>query len=308
MSTVPRLKRILFLALPIIGGMVSQNILNLVDTGMVGALGDQALAAVGLGGIANFLATAFVLGMGAGVQAICARRVGEGKLNESAVPLNGGLLLAVSVSIPWAILLWFLVPFVFPYFIDDSAVVDQGIPYLQARVLAMTAMAMNVCFRGFWNATDRSWLYMSTLIVMHVTNIFLNWVLIYGNLGAPRLGAEGAGVASAIATWLGTVVYVGLAVHFARGQGFLARRPSGAVLRSILKLSIPNGIQQTFFAGGMFTFHLIVGQMGTAQLAASNVIVNLLLVGILPGIGFGLAGMSLVGQALGRGEPEDARR
>ena len=61
-----RRRRIFGLALPIIGGMLSQNVLNLVDTAMVGTLGDAALAGVGLGGFANFLLSAFILGLSAG--------------------------------------------------------------------------------------------------------------------------------------------------------------------------------------------------------------------------------------------------
>jgi Na+-driven multidrug efflux pump len=73
---VQRRRRILQLALPILGGMISQNVLNLVDTGMVGVLGNEALAAVGLGSFASFMAMAFLMGISAGVQAIAARRLG----------------------------------------------------------------------------------------------------------------------------------------------------------------------------------------------------------------------------------------
>src|SRR5690606_34479364 len=66
----PRARQVLAIALPIIGGMTSQNILNLVDTAMVGSLGDEALAAVGTGSFANFLAMAFITGLSAGVQTI----------------------------------------------------------------------------------------------------------------------------------------------------------------------------------------------------------------------------------------------
>jgi Na+-driven multidrug efflux pump len=75
-----------------------------------------------------------------------------------------------------------------------------------------------------------------------------------------------------------------------------------------LRLSVPTGIQQFFFAAGMTAFFWIIGLVGTAELAASNVLVQLLLVAILPGMGFGMAAASLVGQALGRGDPDDARR
>jgi putative MATE family efflux protein len=180
--------------------MLSQNVLNLVDTAMVGTLGDAALAGVGLGGFANFLFSAFILGISAGVQAMAARRVGEGRLSETAIPLNGGLLIALVIAVPWSALLITLAWEYFPVLTNDAAVVEQGVPYLRARLFAMFAMGMNFAFRGYWNAVDKSILYMRTLISMHVVNIFLNWVLIFGNLGAPELGAQGAGVASAIAT------------------------------------------------------------------------------------------------------------
>ena len=84
----------------------------------------------------------------------------------------------------------------------DAAVVSAGVPYLRPRLVAMTAMGMNVAFRGYWNATDRSMLYMSTLVFMHSVNIFLNWLLIYGHAGIPAMGAEGAALATTAVRWL----------------------------------------------------------------------------------------------------------
>jgi len=301
-----RRKRILGLALPIIGGMLSQNVLNLVDTAMVGTLGDAALAGVGLGGFANFLFSAFVLGLSSGVQAMAARRVGEGRWSETALPLNGGLLLALALAVPWSALLITFAHDYFPVLTSDAAVVEQGVPYLRARLVAMFAMGMNFAFRGYWNAVDKSILYMRTLISMHVVNIFLNWVLIFGNLGAPELGAAGAGVASAISTVFGTASYFLLGRSYARENGFLHGLPSKETVKTILRLAAPAGLQQFFFAAGMTAFLMLVARMGTPELAATKVIIDLVLVGILPGIGFGLAAASLAGQALGRGEPDDA--
>ena len=301
-----RRRRVLGLALPIIGGMLSQNVLNLVDTAMVGTLGDAALAGVGLGGFANFLFSAFILGLSAGVQAMAARRVGEGRLSETAIPLNGGLLLALGLAIPWSALLISFTWDYFPLLTGDVAVVEQGVPYLRARLFAMFAMGMNFAFRGYWNAVDKSILYMRTLISMHVVNIFLNWVLIFGNLGAPELGSMGAGVASAIATIFGAASYFVLGRSYAREAGFLRGLPTRETMRTIVRLAAPAGMQQFFFAAGMTVFMMLVARMGTPELAATKVIIDLILVGILPGIGFGLAAASLAGQALGRGEPDDA--
>jgi len=201
-----------------------------------------------------------------------------------------------------------LAPEYFPWVASDPAVVEQGVPYLRARLFAMFAMGMNFAFRGYWNAVDKSILYMRTLISMHVINIFLNWVLIFGNLGAPELGAMGAGVASAIATVFGAASYFVLGRSYARDAGFLHGLPSRATIATIVRLAAPAGLQQFFFAGGMTVFLALVARMGTSELAATKVIIDLILVGILPGLGFGLAAASLAGQALGRGEPEDAKQ
>lgn len=303
-----RTRTILTLALPIIGGMVSQNVLNLVDTAMVGVLGDEALAAVGIASFGNFMAMAFITGMGAGVQAMSARRMGEGRTDEMALPLNGGLLLAGLLAVPWSGLLAWLAPDLFPLLNTDPAVIAEGVPYLQARLLGMTAIGMNFAFRGYWNGVNLSRLYLGTLVVMHAANLFLNWVLIFGHLGAPAMGATGAGIASAISTYVGTATYVVLGLRHARAAGFLRALPSVDQLRLLLRLSVPAGAQQLFLASGYTVFFRIVGAVGTAELAAANVVLNVMLVGLLPGIGLGLAANSLVSQALGRGDAEDAER
>jgi putative MATE family efflux protein len=301
-----RIRTILALALPIIGGMASQNVLNLVDTAMVGYLGAPALAAVGMGSFANFMAVAFIMGLSAGVQAIAARRIGEGRRGETASGLNSGLLIALLVAVPWSLFLIIFADRLFPFLVDDPEVVALGVPYLRARLFGMLAIGMNFAFRGFWNGIGQSRRYLQTLVIMHACNIVLNWILIFGHFGVPALGAMGAGIGTTIATFLGTAIYVVLALRHARGTGFLRRMADRKTMASMLRLSIPAGTQSFFFATGMTVFFWIIGRIGTAELAASNVLVQLLLVAILPGVGFGLAAASLVGQALGRGDQEDA--
>ena len=297
---------ILGLGLPIIGGMISQNVLNLVDTAMVGTLGDVALAGVGIGAFANFMGQALVMGLGAGVQAVVARRFGEGREASAVEALTAGLLLAGLVAIPLSALLISLAPLLFPFLNPDDAVVATGVPYLQARLLGMTAVGMNFAFRGYWNGINLSSVYLRTLLLMHTSNIVLNYMLIFGAWGAPEMGATGAGVGTAVSTYLGTAYYIFLVTRHARRQELPLARPSRPVLSAVLKLSVPNGFQMLFFATGLTALFWIIGQVGTAEVAAGNVLINVMLVAILPAVGFGLAAASLVGQALGRGEVDDA--
>lgn len=296
------------MALPILGGMVSQNIINLIDTAMVGHLGDEALAAVGIGGFVAFMATAFITGLATGVQAIASRRMGEGKLESMAHPLNGGLLLAVAASLPLTGILYFLVPHFFPYLMDDMGVLAVGVPYLQVRMFGILATGVNFTFRGYWNGVNLSHLYMRTLIVMHLSNAALNYLLIFGKFGFPEMGATGAAIGTVASFYIGSLYYVYLGLKHARGAGFLAGVPGLQVLRTMVRVSLPASIQNFFFATGMTAFIWIVGKIGTSEVAASQVLINLLMVAILPGIGFGLASASLVGQSLGRKDPDAAKQ
>jgi putative MATE family efflux protein len=303
-----RAKTIMTLALPIIGGMVSQNILNLIDTAMVSHLGDNALAAVGIGGFATFMATAFITGLSSGVQAMAARRLGEGQTDKTAIPLNGGVLLAIAMALPLTGLLFFATPSLFPYLMSEPAVIAVGVPYVQVRMLGIAATGVNFVFRGYWNGVNLSKLYMRTLVLMHITNIILNYVLIFGKFGAPELGATGAAIGTTASLYVGSAYYIIMGFVHAREGGFFSGLPDKQTILTMLRLSIPMSLQNFFFAAGMTTFFWIVGKLGTAELAASQVLVNLLLVALLPGVGFGLAAASLVGQALGRRDKSDAKQ
>lgn len=303
-----RLKRILALALPVIGGMVSQNVLNLVDTAMVGTLGDAALASVGIASFTVFMSQALILGVGTGVQAMAARRKGEGRMERTAQPLNTGLVLVLLLAPVFTLALYLVAPHLFPLLASDPHVAELGAPYYQVRVLAILFVGMNFAFRGYWNAIDMSRVYMFTLVAMHALNIVLNYILIFGKFGAPALGVYGAGLATTLSLSVGTVIYFVLGFRLARANGFLSLGPDRDSLKTLTRLSLPNGIQQFFFAAGFVAMYWIIGRVGTAELAAANVMINIMLVAILPGIGLGIAAATLVGQALGRGEPLDARQ
>jgi putative MATE family efflux protein len=191
---------------------------------------------------------------------------------------------------------------------DDPKVIADGVPYLQARLCAVTAVGMNFAYRGYFNGVNLSPIYLRSLLVMHAVNLVLNYGLIFGELGMPRLGATGAGIGSAIATHAGTLTYTFMATRYARKAGYLRGMPDRETLRSMLQLSLPSGVRQLFFASGLTALFWIVGRVSTSALAAANVMINIMLVAILPAMGLGMAAASLVGQALGRKDADDARR
>lgn len=303
-----RLRHILTLGLPIIGGMLSQSLLNLVDAAMVGYLGEKSLAGVGIGGYANFMAIALVMGLGAGVQALVARRRGEGRLEEMAAPLNAGILIALAIALPLSLFCWLFAQPIIQVLSADPEVLRIGTDYFEWRTLAIFAVGLNFAFRGYWNGSHRSGVYMRTLVIMHVANVLISYSLIHGLFGLPKMGAPGSGLGTTLALYLGSLIYAVQTWRNASRQGFLRRRPSQVEVRSMLRLSLPNSLQQFFFATGITTLFWIIGQVGTAELAVAHVLINLALFLILPAIGLGMAATTLVSHSLGLKDFDAAHR
>ncbi|TJY64731.1 MATE family efflux transporter [Sinimarinibacterium sp. CAU 1509] len=304
----PRRREVLGLALPILGGMASQNLLNLVDAWMVGSLGPAALAATGLGGFLNFMAVAFITGFSPAVQAIAARRIGEGSPELAGAPLNGGLLLSVVIGVPLSALLILLAPTIFSALNHDADVVREGVPYLQWRLLSVAAVGINFSFRGYWSAVKQTRFYMQTLVSMHLLNVIFSYGLIHGVAGLPQMGTAGAGLGTTLAVFCGSAMYITLGLRNARDSGFLVQRPDRVQLGNLLRIGLPSSIQQLLFSSGFAAMFWIIGQIGTAELAVANVLTTITLTAILPGIALGISAATLAGQALGRGDAVDAHR
>ncbi|MCH2227997.1 MAG: MATE family efflux transporter [Candidatus Caenarcaniphilales bacterium] len=306
MIQLSRSRQIIQIALPIMGAMLSQNILNLVDTAMVGQIGSTALAAVGLASIAAFLVQTPILGISAGVQAIAARRLGENKINESAYPLNASIIISFVSCFIFIPLAFTLAPKLFAFLTNSEAVAEEAIKYFDIRMMAMFFLTVNYAFRGYWNAINQAEIYMKTLIVMHLSNIVMNYLFIFGNFGFPRMEVSGAALGTSLSILLGFLIYLYQALKSLKANGFLKRKPSYDEIKSLVKISVPSGFEQFITMTGVLALYWIVGKIGTTEVATTNVLINIYLLALLPAIAFGITLASLSGQALGRGDKEDA--
>ncbi|MBB3229892.1 MATE family efflux transporter [Halomonas stenophila] len=304
----PRRRTILRLALPIIGGMLSQSLLNLIDAALVGSLGEVPLAGVGIGGYAIFLITAVVFGLSSGVQAQTARRHGEGDWGRRALALNAGLAIALAVALPLTLLCLWQAPRLLALINQDPTVNAEAVAYFRWRVVSLVPVAMIFCFRGYWNGIQQTGVYLRIILVMHLVNVVASVLLIFGWLGLPAMGAAGAGAGTSLSLYAGLAIWAVLSLRRATASGFLAGRPYPRTLVTTLRLAAPHSFQQIWFAAGYAVLFWILGQVGTASVAVGHVLVNLSLLLILPGVGLGMAAMSLVGESLGRQDHRAAHR
>lgn len=302
---VRRHGRVMRLALPIMLGMLSQSMLNLIDAALVGHLGQEALAGVGLGGYAMFMVTAVVFGLSSSVQSQTAYDMGAGRCNASR-PLSAGLTIGVLVAIPLSCVAWWQAPALLQLLAPSEEVTHIAVEYFRWRVISLTAIALTLCFRGYWNGLQHTHLYLRIIVIVHVVNVFASASLIYGLAGLPALGANGAGIGTTLSLLIGLILWTSITLKHTRVFSF--KLPRLSAVRSTLSLAIPHSMQQLWFSAGYAVLFWLLGRMGTESVAVGHVLVNLSLLLILPGVGVGMAAMSLVGEALGREDQQAAHR
>jgi len=292
--------------------MSSQIVLNLVDTAMVGRIGHQAQAAAGLGGFAFWMIANLLLGVGTGVQTMCSRRHGEGRPEAAGTVLDVSLVFCFLIALPAGWLLAQGAGLVFGAATSDPVIESEGTGYLAIRMMGLGAVVANYCYRGFYNGIGRPMIYMSSLALIQVVNIFLNWVFIFGNLGARPMGVDGAALASVLAAVFGVVFYSIITVVFSevrtvfrplRFRNLVAAGPG-----RLFQLSWPESVRGVLVMLGFFVFLELHEGLGSREAAAGAILVNLASAGYLLALGFGLACATMVGRHLGKGDPEEARR
>ncbi len=307
-----RVSIILRLGTPIILAMLSQSLLNLVDAALVGPLGSDALAAVGSASYAIFVAMAVVAGLSSAVQSQVARRFGANQLSSCATPVNHGLLLAIIITLPFSVCLVLLAPWILQVFSQPELIHDSAVSYFQIRVMSLTAAAMCLSFRGYWNGTGQPSGFMRILMISHLFNAITSYCLIYGKFGLPEMGVEGAALGTFLSLYLAALLSLVSMMKTARNHGFLdfsfLKRLDFQQTGRLIKLAVPDSIQQVMFSFGFMMLFAIIARMGSNELAIAHVLMNISLLLILPGIGLGMAANTLVSQSLGAGKPEKAWR
>lgn len=301
-----RVKKIFNLSTPIIIGMISQNTLNLVDTAMVGRLGASSLAAVGISSMMVFMIQALVLGITSGVQALAARKKGEGKIHDLAQAINSGLLFSFIFGLIITVIALASSNWLFSLVADDPEVRILAKDYFDIRMIVTVFAVGNFAFRGFWNAIDASKTYMTSLIITHLLNIVLNYILIFGNWGFPALGVKGSSLATSIAVVIGFFIYLIALAHKAEEIKYNFKLPNLDEIKDTTKISFTSGFETFLTMINVVAQYWLVGKIGTPELAALNILLNIMMVAFLPAIAFGISLATLSGQALGRNDRQDS--
>ncbi|MCX5754073.1 MAG: MATE family efflux transporter, partial [Candidatus Krumholzibacteria bacterium] len=248
--------------------------------------------------------------LGVGTQAITARRLGEKRFDEYPRIVRNAFALALAVGIPVSIAGCFLSPWIFSKLAADPAVVREGIAYMSIRFGGLFCVIAMMTLGGFAYGAARVKIDMIVSVAVNGCHILLNYLLIFGHAGLPRLEVRGAAIASVISTGLGLLLYLSL-VRFrilGRLPAPLPRaRLSRSLMARIVRISGPRAVQSVTIAG-FLVFLSLIGRIGVGELAISNIIIKAFDVSFMIGLSIGTASATLVGRSLGERNPALAVR
>jgi len=304
-------RSVLHLAYPVVLGSLSFTLLSFVDTLMVGRLGAARLAASGIAGVLYFAVVFSIAGLGIGVQTLTARRFGEGKRKDCGDVANVGLILAVAIGLPITMAGPWLARTLGTILSPDPLVVELGSTYLLYRFYGTALMLANWSLRGFFAGIGETRHVMIASVVTTAANLLLDYLLIFGIAGFPRLGIAGAAIASSLAIACGTIYLLTVALSRRHRSTFGILQPPFPLRRltqPIVRLSLPVMGQRALASGSWYAFFTVVSFIGTVELAATNAIRSTYHLTIMLGVGLGTAAAALVGQRLGAANPDEAER
>ncbi len=297
------LKRLIMIAIPIALQNIMFSSRGLVDVLMLGQLGEAEIAAVGVASRATFVTTIMLVGVTTGGALLTAQYWGA--QNKEGVRQSTALTWMVSMAMATIpVVLFLLIPHqIMSLATDSQEVIDLGADYL-----FITALTMYVVSCGSSMAVGLRSIHqpgVSTFFsgIGIVSNVFFNWVLIFGNLGAPAMGIKGAALATLIS---GVIEIIFLYCYLYSRSHLLSfgLEEIKAVLNwpkisKFLSLSLPTTFNFLVWAAGIFTYHAIMGQSGVQGLAALSVISPIESIALSFLIGAAGAASVLIGNQLG---------
>lgn len=278
----------------------------ITDLIMVGRISAFAVAAVGLGLQSLMFVFAILTLLHVGTSALLSRFVGAVQMKRASTGLSTLLRFAFFLSLPMMLLWYVLASSIYVWFGTAPEVIALGEDYVQMLTWMLPFVFVKLVFVTALNASGDTKTPMYVKIGSIFLNVFLNYLFIFGNFGFPELGVMGAAVGTVIVNILETFMYAWL--YVTRKMPYIPTlHYSKSLLQRALKVGIPASFERTLTFGSFMLFTVIIAHYGTEVLAGYQIGLRVEGLAFMPGIGFTIAAMALMGQGLGAKKPLQAK-
>jgi len=302
-------REVLVIAIPLILSTATWSIQHFVDRMFLTWYSPEAIAAAMPAGMLNFSMTSIFMGTAGYLSTFVAQYYGAKRYHRIGPALWQG----VYVSLLGGLVMVCAIPFAEPVFrlVGHSPLVQQNeVAYFQILCMGGGAYAAAYALSGFFSGRGETWPVLWVNAATTVVNLVLDYVLIFGHWGFPELGIRGAGIATVVAGVFSLLMFFVLLSSGSNNDTFhtiKGCRLEKDLFVRLLRYGFPSGVQFFLEMAGFTAFVLLVGRLGIASLAATNIAFNINTLAFMPMIGCGIAVSVLVGQYLGGDKPDRAQ-
>ena len=302
-------REVLVIAIPLILSTATWSIQHFVDRMFLTWYSPETIAAAMPAGMLNFSIISIFMGTAGYVSTFVAQYYGAGRFYRIGPALWQGIY----ISLVGGLVLLCVIPLAEPTFrlIGHSPEIQKHeVIYFQILCLGGGAYIGSYALSGFFSGRGKTWPVMWVNAATTAVNLVLDYALIFGHWGFPELGIRGAAIATVAAGVFSLLVF--FILLFAGGNDRIYHTKKGwrlekDLLGRLLRFGFPSGVQFFLEIGAFTGFVLVVGRLGTASLAATNIAFNINTLAFMPMIGCGIAISVLVGQYLGAQKPDIAQ-
>lgn len=286
---------------PAIFSMLINALYNIIDSIFVAQIGEDALTAVTIGGPIQFFMVSMGVGTGVGINSLISRRLGAKKFEDANNAANSGLKLAM---FNWLIFLVFGIFFAKPFieiFSNDPSIVKQGVSYLSIVTVISCFCMLELLLEKTFQATGNMVYPMITMIIGALVNTIVDPILIFGLLGAPKLGVTGA----AISTVFAQFVSMSVGIYFIKRKNIglkvnlLDLKIDFKIVKEIYKVGAPSIIMQSLSSVMLFGINIILAAFSSTAVAVMGIYGRLQMFIFMPVFGINQGALPIMGYNFG---------
>ena len=298
-------------ALPLSLGAFVQFLVLLTDNYFLSQVSEAAINGAGIAAMMYITATMFAAGLASGTQIFIARKFGENKDHELSAYFAGGLSAGIVLSLVLVGLLYLVAHFFLGSWLNDPAVFEVAKEFLNLRLIGFVFYTVTLTFVAFYVGITKTAILIASTLLTSVINIVLDYGLIFGNLGLPQMGSNGAAIATVIAEFVGTGFLVSYTFGVGYGKTFglfksMFNKPFEKS-KDIIKLSVPLMFQQVLALATWTLFFFMVEKIGATALKVSNVIRSFYMLAFVIVMGVGQTTRTYVSSLIAENRQVDLR-
>ena len=298
-------KNIWRISYPIFLSLLAQNIINVTDTAFLGRVGQTELGASAMGGLYYICAFTIAFGFSIGSQIVIGRRNGERNFKAVGPVVVQGIIFLFCLAAICFVGSKLFAGNLMRLLVSSDEIWDATMEFLDWRVAGFFFSFFNVMFRAFYVGITRTKVLTLNAIVMALTNVVLDYVLIFGHAGFPELGIKGAAIASVIAELVSVIFFI-LYTYFTVDRKKYGldkiRSFDFALLKQVLNISIFTMMQYFISMSTFFLFFIVVEKLGKQQLAIANIVRSVYVVMFIPVNSLATATNTIVSNLMGAGK------